>query len=157
MAAGDAAGEGSMRLLFTDSSETDQKQIESFATQVLDLSTDPRQLQVLPMSQGSVGEDDKILMQVKLYANGDIATDPTESATHSLVRVPVTFKNTSTGNVYEGVLTSADFNPTAANYSPLAGKWLTVGEYVVPAQLRVRLGVAIADNSRIRCEFKTAA
>lgn len=157
MAAGDASGEGDFRILFADSSETQQTQIFSDNTTVLDLSTDPRQLTVLPMSQNAVHEDDKVIIQMKPYADADVATDPTESATHSLIRIPVTYRNVSTGNIYVGTLTTKDFNAAATNYSPKAGLWMTIGTYTVPAQLAVKLGVAIPDNSRIRVELKTAA
>lgn len=158
MAAGDATVEGLVRLEFSDASETESQLMGQFNTTTLDLATDPRQLVVLPMSGRSIGAYDLLLMKFKpLGGAGDVATDPTESANHTLVRVPVTIKNLSTGNVFETVLTSADFNDSATNYTCPVGRWTTIGTYEVTPQERLRLGFGIADNSRIRVELKTAA
>lgn len=158
MAAGDATTEGLVRLVFSDASETESQLMGEFNTTTLDLSTDPRQLVVLPMSQRSIGAYDLLLMQFKpLGGAGDVATDPTESANHTLVRVPVTIKNMSTGNTFETVLTSAHFNSSAENYTCPQNRWTTIGTYEVTPQERVKLGFGIADNSRVRVELKTAA
>lgn len=158
MAAGDAAAEGRVRLVFSDASQTEKRVVDEFATQELDLATDPRQLQILPMSGGFISEDDLLIMEFMPTAGaGDVATDPTESATHSLVRVPVTIKNVRTQNKYEKVLTSKDFNAAATNYTCAQDVWTAIGTVTVGSQEEIKVGRAIADNSRIRIELKTAA
>ena len=158
MAAGDATAEGRVRIIFSDASQTEKRVIQEYATQTLDLATDPRQLISIPMSAGLISEDDLLIMEFyPTAAAGDVATDPTESATHSLVRIPVTIKNVRTGNKYERVLTSKDFNAAATNYTCPVNTWTAIGTVTVSAQEQLKLGYMIADNSRVRIELKTAA
>lgn len=158
MAAGDDSAEGRIRLVFSDASQTEKRVIAEFASQVLDISTDPRQMPIVPMSAGLISEDDLLIMEfMPVSGAGDVATDPTESATHSLVRIPVTVKNVRTGNKYEKMLTSADFNAVAANYTCAQNAWTVIGTVTVSAQEQLKLGYAIADNSRIMIDLLTAA
>lgn len=158
MAAGDATAEGRIRIVFSDASQTEKRVVAEFATQELDLATDPRQLQIVPMSAGFISEDDLMIMEFMPTAgSGDVATDPTESATHSLVRVPITIKNVRTANKYEKILTSKDFNAAATNYTCTQDVWTAIGTVTVGAQEQIKIGRAIADNSRVRIELKTAA
>lgn len=158
MAAGDDTAEGRVRLVFSDASQTEKRVIAEFATQTLDISTDPRQQLIVPMSAGFISEDDLLIMEFyPTAAAGDVATDPTESATHSLVRVPVTVKNVRTGNKYEKVLTSNDFNTAATNYTCAINTWTAIGTVTVSAQEQMKVGFAIADNSRISIDLLTAA
>ena len=158
MAAGDATAEGIVRLVYSDASETSKNQAMNLSTQELDLATDPRQLQVLAFGGQVLAEDDKLIMEFfPTAAAGDVATDPTESATHSLIRVPVTVKNVRTGNKFERTLTSNDFQSAAANYSCSQNAWTAIGTYTVGAQEEVRLGHINPVNSRVRIELKTAA
>jgi len=160
MAAGDATAEGVVRLVFSDASETEKRQIEQWSTQILDPTDgDPRVLPTVPLSAGKVAEDDKLIMEfMPLSAAGDVATDPTESATHSLIRVPVSIRNIRTGNVFQTFLTSYHFNSVAANYAGLVvGSWNAIGVYTIGAQEMLRVGHELADNSKIRIELKTSA
>lgn len=158
MAAGDDSAEGRLRLVFSDASQTEKRVIAEYATLTLDISTDPRQQIIVPMSAGFISEDDLLIMEFyPTSAAGDVATDPTESATHSLVRVPITVKNVRTGNKYEKVLTSADFNAAATNYTCAQNTWTAIGTVTVSAQEQIKLGFAIADNSRISIDLLTAA
>lgn len=158
MAAGDDSAEGRIRLVFSDASQTEKCVIAEFASQVLDISTDPRQMPIVPMSAGLISEDDLLIMEfMPVSGAGDVATDPTESATHSLVRIPVTVKNVRTGNKYEKMLTSADFNAAATNYTCAQNAWTVIGTVTVSAQEQLKLGYAIADNSRIMIDLLTAA
>ena len=158
MAAGDATAEGIVRLLYADASETKRDQAGQFNSQELDIATDPRQLQVLPFGGQVLAEDDVLIMEFYPTAGaGDVATDPTESATHSLIRIPVTVKNIRTGNKFEKVLTSYDFQTAAANYTCGQNAWTVIGRYVIGAQEEIMLGHANPVNSRIRIELKTAA
>lgn len=158
MAAGDDSAEGRIRLVFSDASQTEKRVVGEYASQTLDLATDPRQLIIVPQSVGTISEDDLLIMEFyPTSAAGDVATDPTESATHSLVRVPVTIKNVRTGNKYEKILTSADFNAAATNYTCAQNTWTSIGTVTVSAQEQLKLGYAIADNSRIMIDLLTAA
>lgn len=158
MAAGDDSAEGRLRLVFSDASQTEKKVIAEYATYTLDVSADPRQQIIVPMSQGIISEDDLLIMEYfPTSAAGDVATDPTESATHSIVRVPVTVKNVRTGNKYEKVLTSVDFNAVATNYTCAQNTWTVIGTVTVSAQEQLKLGFAIADNSRVMIDLLTAA
>ena len=158
MAAGDDTAEGRIRLIFSDASQTEKRVIAEYSSQRLDRSTDPRQQPIVPMSEGVISEDDLLIMEFMPTAGaGDVATDPTESATHSLVEVPVTIKNIRTKNKYEKVLTSKDFNPVATNYTCAQDTWTVIGTVTVSAQEQIKLGYAIADNSRISIDLLTAA
>lgn len=158
MAAGDATAEGIIRLVYSDASETVKNQAMNLSTEELDLSSDPRQLQVLPFGGQVLAEDDKLIMEFyPTSAVGDVATDPTQSATHSLVRIPVTMKNVRTKNKFERTLTSYDFQTVAKNYSCAVGSWTAIGVYIVGAQEEMRLGHINPVNSRVRIELKTAA
>lgn len=159
MAAGDDSAEGRLRLIFSDASQTEKRVIQEYNTFVLDVSTDPRQQPIVPQSAGTIGEDDLLIMEYMPTAGtGDVATDPTESATHTLVQIPVTIRNVRTGNVYEKMLTSYDFNSSATNYTGIAaGTWSAIGTVTVSAQEQMKLGFAVADNSRIKVDLLTSA
>ena len=160
MTAGDASAEGMIRLVASDASETAKVQIERYATQILDPTDgDPRVLPTVLLSPKILNYADKLILEyMPLEAEGDVATDPTESDTHSLVRVPVSIKNITTGNVFSTFLTSYHFNPSATNYTGLAvGTWAKIGEYSISAQEQLRVGHKLADNSKIRIELKTSA
>lgn len=158
MAAGDATAEGIVRLVYSDASETNRPEAMRFSTQDLDLATDPRQLQVMPYGGQILAEDDKLIMEFfPTGGAGDVATDPTESATHTLVKIPVTIKNVRTGNIFTRTLTSNDFQATATNYTCPQNVWTAIGSYTIGAQEELSLGNQNPVNSRIRIQLLTAA
>jgi hypothetical protein len=137
--------EGSFRICKTDASETVKQVLFEAATELLDISTDPRQQIIVPMSQASLREDDKLIIEMK------VATATSAAVATSTVRVPIRKRNVRTGNVAESYLRITDF--TSANVTVGAGVWVRLGAYTVSAQEEVRLGQSIAENSRIYCAF----
>jgi hypothetical protein len=115
-------------------------------------AADPRLAQVVPYTPGAVLKEDDVLI---IALKGD-AADALDSAT--VVRVPVTIKNMTTGIVRAAFLTLADFRTMAGaaidgtDISVLTS-WTDVMKYTVGAQERLILGHKFAENSRIHAIF----
>ena len=141
-----ATDEGSLRVVFSDASETNKRVIQEYATEQLKVSTDPRQQQIVAKSRDSLMEDDKLILEVNLLAASTIDYDAAEANTK--VRIPVTIRNKRTGNVFERILRHPDFASGDITVSA-ANTWTVMGTYTVSAQEEVKLGWNIAENSRI--------
>lgn len=138
--------EGAVRILFSDASETNRRVIAEFATEQLDQSTDPRQQVIIAKSVDMLEEDDKMIVEVNLMAASNVDYDSAEAWTK--MRVPVTVRNKRTGNVFERILRHPDF-ATADVTIAVASQWTRIGTYTVTAQEQVKLGWALAENSRL--------
>ena len=141
-----ATDDGSLRVVFSDASETNKRVIQEYATEQLRVSTDPRQQQIVPKSVDFLQEDDKIILEASLMAASSIDYDAAEANTK--IRIPVTIRNKRTGNIYERILRHPDFASGDVTISA-ANTWTVVGTYTVSAQEEVKLGWNIAENSRI--------
>lgn len=138
--------EGALRLVFSDASETNKRVIGEWATEQLDISTDPRQQIIMPKSKDMLEEDDKLIVEVSLLAASTIDYTATEAFTK--MRIPVTIRNKRTGTVFERILRHPDF--TSADITiGAANTWTVIGTYTVSAQEQVKIGHNIAENSRI--------
>jgi len=149
MAAGDPSGEGDLRIRFTDANRGIMTKVFESRTEVLDVSTDPRQQLLVPISPVTLGQDDLIIMEVKADA------DTTFDKDLSTVRVPITVMSTATGQKTATNLIYSDFS--AADTTLTGATWIEVGSYTVPAQQKVKLGQEIPDNSRIYINITTTA
>jgi len=133
--------EGDFRITRTDASETVREVLFSCATELLDISTDPRQKQIIPMSQAGLREDDKL--KLELY----VSTATTVDFGLSTIQIPVRIRNERTKSVFETFFRHANF--ASADVTVVAGKWVEIGSYTVKGQESVKLGHSIAENSRI--------
>ena len=140
MAATDA---GDIRIVKTDASETVRQVLYETGSEIAVLGgSDPRLAPIVPMSQATLREDDKILVEYKTGTASQI-TGASCSA-----RIPIRRKNVRTGNVAESFLRSSDV--FAAGVTAIAANgWVTIGSYTVPAQEEIRIGQSIAENSRL--------
>lgn len=148
MTAGDASGEGLIRIRFTDANRGVMTKVFESRTEVLDVSTDPRQQLLVAVSGVTLGQDDLIILEIK----GDSAT--TFDKDLSSVRIPVTVLSTATGQKTATDLVYADFS---TEDTTVADTWTEVGSYTVPAQQKIKLGKEIPDNSRIYINVTTTA
>lgn len=112
-------------------------------------ATDPRLSLIVPFTpRGELKEDDMLIIAAK-----SVATDAFDSA--SVMRIPVTIKNMTTGIVRQAFLDIADFRDMAdtvisgTDISLPAGVMTDAIKYTVKAQERVILGHMFAENSRI--------
>lgn len=144
-----AVTEGFLRLYAADASQSRKDIIYGdVRTEQLDISTDPRQLQIVPYTPGAVlKEDDLLIASLK----GDTAGTFDSGST---VRIPVTIKNMTTGIVRAAFLSLVDFtdmegNAISATDESYATSFTDVLKYTVKAQERLILGHKFAENSRI--------
>lgn len=141
-----ASGEGAIRLIFADASETRRDVIfGEVRTEPLDVSQDPQQQLVVPAGAATIEEDDKLIVEMK----GDSATTVDNG---SKIRIPVRIQNKKTKVVRETYLTAADLGLTTTDVSIGTG-WTKVGSYTVNAQERLRLGHGTRANSTIYMEM----
>ena len=141
--------EGDFRIVKTDASETVRQVLFEAASELLDISTDPRQQIIIAQSMASLREDDKLLIEYKT------GTATSVDYGTSVVRIPIRRRNVRTGNVAESYLRHSDF--ASADVTVAAGSWIKIGSYTVPAQEEIRIGQSIAENSRIYVELVEAA
>jgi len=142
-----ATDEGRIRILFGDASGTRKDVIFEAPTELLKLGgTDPRLAIIVPMSQGHISEDDKLIIEGNFLASTSVDYSATE--TNTKMRVPVTIKNKKTGVKNPRMLRHPDF--ASGNVTISSGStWYTLGEYTVSAQEELKVGYEIAENSRI--------
>jgi len=138
-----ATDAGDIRIVKTDASETVRQLIYECPSETAVLgATDPRLGPIVPMSQASFREDDKILVE---YKTGT-ATQVTGAT--SSIRLPIRRKNVRTGNITESFLRTGDVFAAGA-VTVAASTWVKIGSYTIAAQEEVKVGQTIAENSRI--------
>jgi hypothetical protein len=141
-----ASGEGSVRFIFADASETRRDVVfGEVRTEPLDVSTDPQQQLVVPAGSATLEEDDKLIVEMK----GDSATTVDNT---SVIRIPVRIQNKKTQVVRETYLTGADLGLTSTDVS-IATSWTKVGSYTINAQERLRLGHGTRANSTLYAQL----
>lgn len=136
-----ATDSGKFRIVKTDASETVRQVLFESHSTSLGVSTDPRQQVIVPMSQASAREDDKIMLE---YFT---ATATTVDKGLSTMIIPFRRRNVRTGNVADTVLIDSDFQTADATVG--ASSWTKIGSFTIPAQEEYKLGQTIAENSRI--------
>lgn len=136
-----ATDEGDVRIRFTDANRGIMTKVFESRTEPLDVSTDPRQQLLLPMSGVTLGQDDLIILECNVDTTSEIDYGL------STIRIPVTVMSTATGQRTATYLVHADF--VAADVTLTADTWIEIGSYTVPAQQKIKLGHEIPDNSRI--------
>jgi len=141
--------EGDFRIVKTDASETVRQVLYEGPSESLDISTDPRQQVIIPMSVATLREDDKLLIEYKT------GTATSVDYGSSVVRIPIRRRNVRTGNVSESFLRHSNF--ASADVTVIANSWVKIGSYTIPAQEEIRLGQSIAENSRIYVSLVEAA
>jgi hypothetical protein len=141
-----ATDEGKLRILFSDASRTNKRVVGEWASEQLDISTDPRQQIIIPKSAEVLEEDDLLLIEYNGLAASSVDYDAAEANTK--FRIPVTIRNKRTGNVYERILRHPDLASADVAISA-ASTWYELGAYTVSAQEQLRLGHKIAENSRL--------
>lgn len=134
--------EGKFRIVKTDASETVRQVLFEAHSTRLDVSTDPRQQVIVPMSQASAREDDKILLEYYASAASVAGTGDCTAI------IPFRRRNVRTGNVADTVLIMPDFD-LGADVTLVANSWVKFGSFTIPAQEEYKLGQTIAENSRI--------
>lgn len=144
-----AVTEGKMRIKYTDASMTRQDVVfGDVPTTKLDISTDPRQMLVVPYQSGApLKEDDMMVIALKGLTAGTFDSG-------SSLSVPVTIRNITTGIVREAFLEMGDFTDMAgdaidADDESYGTSFTDVMKYTVKAQEQLRLGHKFAENSRI--------
>ena len=138
-----ATDAGDIRIVKTDASETVRQVLYETGSEIAVLgASDPRLAPIVPMSQATLREDDKILIEYKTGTASQV-TGATSSA-----RIPIRRKNVRTGNVAESFLRSSDIFAAGA-VTIAANGWVTIGSYTIPAQEEIRIGQSIAENSRL--------
>ena len=137
-----AVTEGSFRVVFKDASGTRRDVVfGEVRTEVLDISTDPRQQLLVPVGQQMLDEDDKMDIELK----GDTAGTMDAAST---IRIPVRIRNKKTGVTRETYLTATSFGLDTTDVS-YGTDWTRVATYTVGAQEQLKLGHSTAPNSRI--------
>lgn len=140
MAATDA---GDIRIVKTDASETVRVVLYETASEIAVLGkTDPRLAPIVPMSQATLREDDKLLIEYKTGTASQI-TGASCSA-----RIPMRKRNVRTGNVAESFLRATDVFAAGVASIP-ANSWIKIGSYTVKAQEEIKIGQSIAENSKL--------
>jgi len=138
-----ATDAGDLRIVKTDASETVRQVLYEGPSETLVLgATDPRLAPIVPMSQASFREDDKLLVEYKTGTASQVT-----GATSS-IRIPIRRRNVRTGNIAESFLRSGDVFAAGATVIA-ASSWIKIGSYTIPAQEELKLGQTIAENSRI--------
>ena len=137
------AGEGNKRAMKTVSGAV-AKGDASVAGAVLTQS-DPRKLPIVQKTKKALGEDSKILIEVKnsvadVFDNGD--NDAEEA-----LRIPITILDTETGDIEETFLRSKDC--TGGDTTCIVDEWTKLLTYTVKAQNRVKIGHGIAEDSKL--------
>jgi len=144
-----ATDAGKFRIVKTDASETVRQVLFESHSSRLNVSTDPRQQVIVPMSSAVAREDDKIILE---YFTGTATTVDNGGST---IVIPFRRRNVRTGNVADSVLIASDFQ-TADAVIP-ASSWQKFGSFTVPAQEEYKLGQTIAENSRIYVDLVESA
>ena len=139
-----ASDEGDVRIRFADASRSNLRKIFEAPTEALDVSTDPRQQLIVPLSKETLHEDDLMIVEVK------VGTASSADYGLSTVRIPITKRNKSTGQETPTYLRDSDLRSADVT---LATSWTELGVYTVGAQEDVKLGHRIPDNSRPYISF----
>lgn len=92
-------------------------------------------------------EDDKLAIWVK--PSSTITENASTNATFTW-SIPITFKNTRTGNKYKMTLAYTDLTTTGCDVPAnskvwTSGKWYKLGYYQIPAQSSIKLGQDVQD------------
>jgi hypothetical protein len=137
-----ATDAGDIRIVKTDASETVRQLIYECPSETAVLgSADPRLAPIVPMSQASFREDDKILIEYKTGTASQV------TGATSAIRLPIRKRNVRTGNVVESFLRTGDVFAAGA-VTIAAGSWVKIGSYTIAAQEEVKIGQTVAENSR---------
>lgn len=144
-----ATDPGKFRIVRTDASETYRQVLFESHSSRLNVSTDPRQQIIVPISQAVAREDDKILLE---YYTGTATSIDNGGAT---IVIPFRKRNVRTGIVADTVLIDSDFQ--SADTTIPANSWTKFGSYTVAAQEEVKLGQSVAENSRIYVDLVESA
>lgn len=139
-----ASDEGDVRIRFADASRSNLRKVFEGPTEALDISTDPRQQLIVPLSKESLHEDDLLIVEVK------VGTASSADYGLSTVRIPITKRNKATGQETPTYLRDSDLRSADVT---LATTWTELGSYTVSAQEDVKLGHRIPDNSRVYISF----
>lgn len=140
-----ASDEGDLRIRFADASRSNMRKIFEAPTEVLDISSDPRQQQIVGLSKENIHEDDLLIVEV------NVGTTSSADYGSSKVRIPITKRNKSTGQETPTFLRDSDLR--SADVTLTADTWIELGVYTVSAQESVKLGHRIPDNSRMYIEL----
>ena len=141
-----------IRLVYGDASETELHAVETLSGIRLNPggttpTTDPRLLPILAKTKGALEEDDKLI----IYGR---PTTTTNFDTNGELEIPVTIQNIKTKVVSAKVLERADF--FTSDVAMTVNIWNKIGSYTITAQERLKIGQAIAENSRIRVVARSA-
>lgn len=133
--------EGDLRIIFSDASQSNRRQVFIAPSERLDIATDPQQQIIVPFGGETIHQDDLLIVEYKT------GTASTADYGVSKVQIPITKLNKSTGQ--ETPLFLRDSDIRSADVTLTASTWVTLGTYTVSAQEAVKLGQRIPDNSRI--------
>ena len=158
MAAGDLnvfAGLWDLELVYADASETRQDVVyrgskgallgDSSVSGAVLSQADPRKLPILAKTAGHLSEDDKLIVKIK--DNTAETFDNADNDAEMSIRIPITIRNVKTEVLTETELMAKDFS--GSDVLMIAGEWTKVLTYTVSAQEEVKIGHAVAENSRI--------
>lgn len=158
MAAGDLnvfTGIWDARLVYADAGETKRDVVwqgskaacmaDSSISGAVLTQPDPRKLPIVPKTKGFLSEDDKLILEI--YNSATDTYDNDDNDAEATIRIPITIRNVKTGVVRETELMSKDFS--GSDVACVASEWTKILTYTVGAQEQVKLGHAIAENSRI--------
>lgn len=134
--------EGKIRIVFTDAHQTVKTEMFKARTDDMQELNDPRQMPIVPLSELAVGEDSLVILEMKAD-NADTVVPGS-----SYIRIPITRLNTRTGiETPDTLIGNKDL--FTSNVTTVAGSWVTLGTYTIPAQEKIKLGKRIVENSRI--------
>lgn len=142
-----SSDEGTFRVRFTDANRGVMTKVFEARSETLDISADPRQQLLMPVSGVTLGQDDLMILEF----DADVATT-LDAGIASTLRIPITMMSMATGQRTATYLTLPEF--TTANITLPAETWTEIGVYVVPAQQKIKIGHEIPDNSRIYFEME---
>jgi hypothetical protein len=88
-----------------------------------------------------LGPYDKLVIKVK--PNAALAFN--SGTDDPVIRIPVTFRNTTSNVVYEKTMYVNDFTLLATTSTFAANVWISAFEYQLPAQTELKLGHGVQD------------
>ena len=104
--------------------------------------TDPQKMPKVKKMNHVLGPYDKLVIKIK--PNAALTADKDDD--NIVARIPVTFRNTRSGVVYEKTLYINDFTDKInADITLAADIWYTFLEYQLPAQTELKLGHGVQD------------
>lgn len=146
---------GTYRVLVNDASDMPKAVLTEIHSSAMGdgSTTAPTDAQVMPKVEFvnfPLRQDDKLVIMFKPDAT--VTEAGSGNAITESIRVPVTWRNHSTGQSFKKTLTAADFTEkraSAASQVWTAAQWYQIKSLTIPAQQGVKLGLQSFVDNRV--------